>query len=528
MKTAHEESSIDGNEDISSTVTANVDVEHVQPEVNHHEWTSNDDLDIKLDYAVDEVTENSTDLEKGAETSDESTDAEKAKESDETEEDEKSKALAMALLDALRANGESSLDPRLGRRARDFQFAQSERARKSKTPQLITSMELFYHLADIRADIQWAEDAAWRRENDEPYVSWEDFEQKRKQKSWKRPYLVYLILISHFVMMIYQFYVSGWTFAPIKQNPLIGPPGSTLREAGGMNAKEMIENGSWWRLISAAFLHGGIFHYLLNDLCIFMFGRMIEINHGTTALFLVYFLSAIAGFVCSALFNPGPTAVGASGAVFGLMGACMADIVVNWNLMFLVFRDRPGVSRCCIKSKCFSLMFFEMALNWIVGLTPYIDNLAHMGGWIYGFLVGIVILERLPLRFFGRGQGLGTKCWGFMFRFLVATLTAGSIAYFGVKLSQSDGETLPYPAITPYVSCAEFPFWTEEKWWYCDDCERKTITANLFKIEDSAVYNKIEIDCPDGSVVAGDVTEFGFDVVSQFSPELQGLCRKLC
>jgi len=230
----------------------------------------------------------------------------------------------------------------------------------------------------------------------------------------------------------------------------------------------------------------------------------------------------------SALFNPGRVAVGASGGVFGLIGACMADIFVNWNLMFLVFRDRPDMSGCCIKLKCLFLMAFEMALNWIVGLTPYIDNLAHMGGWIYGFLVGVVILERLPLGFFGHGIGLATKCRGFLFRFLVAGFIAGSIAYSSVKLSQSDGGTVPYPEITPYVSCVEFPFWTEEKWWHCDECATKTITANLFKIDDSAVYNEMELHCPNGSMVVGNVTEFGFENASQFSPELQGLCRKLC
>ncbi|CAJ1968870.1 unnamed protein product [Cylindrotheca closterium] len=530
---APEESSIDGNDENSSTGTVNVDVEHVQPEINHHEWTNNDDplVDIKLDYAVDDLTENSTDLERGTEMSNDSNDADKAKESsdDKTEEDEKPRDQAKALLDALRANGESSLDLRLGRRARDFQFAQSERARKGKRPQLISSLEIFNHLADIRADIQWAEDAAWRRENGEPYVSWEDFEKKRKQKSWKHPYLTYLILISHCCMMVYQFYVSGWAFAPLKENPLFGPPAKSLFDAGGMRAKDMIESGSWWRLLSAAFLHSGIIHFLVNDLCIFFFGRMIEINHGTSVLFLVYFIPAVAGFVCSALFNPGVTSLGASGAVFGLIGASMADIIVNWNLMFLVFRDHPGVSRCCIKWKCFFWMLLEMVINWIIGLMPYIDNLVHMGGWIYGLLVGVVILERLPLHFFGKGKGLGTKCRGFTFRFLVATVIAGSLAYFGVQLSQSDGETIPYPAITPYFSCNEMPFWTEEKWWHCDDCSTMNLTADVSKTDSSTVFNRIEMNCPDGSMVVGDVAEFGYDLASQFStPELQGICRKLC
>ncbi|KAL3937484.1 MAG: hypothetical protein SGBAC_007421 [Bacillariaceae sp.] len=525
--TPDESSIINDNEDASSTGIANDNIEDVQPEINHHEWTSNDDLvEIKLDYGVDELTENSTDLETGTDASDDLIDA-KAEESDEAENDEKPKTLAMALLDALRANGEPNLDPRLGRRARDFQFAQSERARKTKSDSWFTSFDLFNHLACVRADIQWAEDAAWRRENNEPYVSWEDYEQKRKQKNWKHPYLVYLILICHFFAMMYQFHLGGWTVEPFKENVLIGPPGSRL-EAGGMNAKEMIVKGSWWRLVSATSLHGGILHYLANDLVIYFLGRMIEINHGVAAFFLVYFLSSITGNVLSALFNPGPTSVGASGAVFGLIGACMADVVVNWNLMFLVFRDRPAMSKCCTQMRCLFIMLFEMAFNWFIGLTIYIDNFAHMGGWIYGFLAGVVVLERLPLGFFGKGQGLGTKCRGFFFRFLVATVVAGSIAYFSVELSQSDGETIPYPEISPYVGCAEFPFWTEEKWWYCDSCATKEIPATLWKSDNSTFYRKVEFECPDGSMVVEDFTEFGFEVAAQVKAVLPGLCRNLC
>ena len=87
------------------------------------------------------------------------------------------------LVDVLRSRiGDdlSELSPRIRRRVKDFDFAQKERSRRQGF-QSSGIISLFSNLSDIRSDLRWAEDAAWRRENGMPYISWRDFEEKRKK-----------------------------------------------------------------------------------------------------------------------------------------------------------------------------------------------------------------------------------------------------------------------------------------------------------------------------------------------------------
>jgi hypothetical protein len=74
-------------------------------------------------------------------------------------------------------NGGQHLSLALQRRVRDFKFAQQKRRERQGREKPWGILGLYAHLADIRADIEWAEDAAWRRRNGEPYLSWNDFDQ---------------------------------------------------------------------------------------------------------------------------------------------------------------------------------------------------------------------------------------------------------------------------------------------------------------------------------------------------------------
>lgn len=418
------------NDETTSSTT--VDIESVSS-TSESEWVNNheDLVDVNLEDE-DDISEYS-DIETGP-SNDEPKNQEIARE-------------LQSRLDLLIALHDShEIDPRLGHHARCFAFARSERAKISKPPILASLIETSCHIADIRADMQWASDAAWRRKNRQPYVRWSDFEIMRKKKDWKRPYLTYLILISHFVTMLYEFYLSNWTPVSMKENPMFGPSGDILLKAGGMKPSDMIKNGSWFQLVTATFLHSGVIHFLLNDLFIYLLASIIEMNHGMTCLALVYFLPAVAAFVLTAIFKPGSIVVGASGGLFALMGACTADVIVNWKLMFLVFEDHPFIRRRCLQLRCAVLMFIEIALQVGFGFfVPMVDNYAHVGGLVYGFLVAYVILERLPLAFFGRERGCFGRCFSVMLRFAAATTVSSAIAFSAVKLSQSDGVTIPYP-----------------------------------------------------------------------------------
>ena len=141
-------------------------------------------------------------------------------------------------------------------------------------------------------------------------------------------------------------------------------------------------------------------------------------------------------------------------------------------------------------------------------------------------------MERLPLAFFGRG-GKCTKYRTLLFRFLAAFAMAFAIALSSAKLSESDGSTIPYPIINQHMNCVELPFWTEDKWWYCDGCGQAPLPTSVHERTDSSIIDKkitkVELGCPSGSMVIEDVSDFEYSVLTQFSrKELAGICSKVC
>jgi membrane associated rhomboid family serine protease len=487
---------------------------------NNRGWVTTDDLvEVTLDYAVDDPPEASSGRNQVVEF------LQPAESEDNLPLGSESSILA--LVQVLRTNVGSlpNLNPRLGRRVKDFQFAQSERSNRYAI-RPFGFVALFANLSDIRSDLRWAEDAAWRRENGKPYVSWEDFE-ARRSKGLQRPYLTYLLVLSHIVMMIWSFQANNWKMESMNVNPLAGPSSEALLKLGALNTREMIETASWYRLVTATFLHAGIIHLVMNAAVLAVLGRAIELNHGIIATFFLFFVPAVGGNVVSALMQPGYTLVGASGGIFGLIGACVADAILNWKLMFLVFKDRPGMSGCWMKFRCIFWLCLELIIHSLIGFTPYVDNFAHLGGLLYGLLVAFMIMERLPLSFFGKGKGGCHRFRIAISQFFAAALVTSLLLVSSIWLSQSDGVTIPCPDCR-YISCAPFPFWTEDKWWSCDGCD--AVTAELYKNEDGSFYNEIEVFCPDGMPVFGDISEHEYSEsdMDDMQKMLPGLCRTLC
>lgn len=131
--------------------------------------------------------------------------------------------------------------------------------------------------------------------------------------------------------------------------------------------------GEYYRLLTSAFLHGGIVHLLLNMYALYLFGPQLEAALGRLRFIVLYVVSALGGSALSYAFaSPVQPSLGASGAVFGLLGAYL---VINRRLG----RDNTGV-----------LML--LAINLAYGfLVPNIDWRAHVGGLVTGGLVAAVI-----------------------------------------------------------------------------------------------------------------------------------------
>ena len=130
--------------------------------------------------------------------------------------------------------------------------------------------------------------------------------------------------------------------------------------------------GQWWRLITAGFLHGGVFHILMNSWVLFDLGAEVEQLYGTSRLIVFYFVSTITGFWASSHLGF-HSSVGSSAGIFGLIGAMLAF----------------GVSdRSALGSMVKSLYMRWVIYGLVLSFLPGVDFWAHIGGLVGGFATG--------------------------------------------------------------------------------------------------------------------------------------------
>lgn len=139
----------------------------------------------------------------------------------------------------------------------------------------------------------------------------------------------------------------------------------------GAKANELILAGQIWRLVTPVFIHAGIAHIFVNMYSLFALGPPVERFFGTARMLAVYLLSGISGVVFSLAFNPYPS-VGASGAIFGLLGALSMFLYLNRGL----FGPRGGMQ--------LRQLLLVGALNLLISLSPGIDLWGHVGGLVAG------------------------------------------------------------------------------------------------------------------------------------------------
>lgn len=145
----------------------------------------------------------------------------------------------------------------------------------------------------------------------------------------------------------------------------------------GGNAKQLVLGGEYCRLLSSIFIHAGILHLLMNLFSLWFVGLFLESSVGSKRVSIVYLFSGILASLSSLMFNQFSVSVGASGAIFGLYGFFLARILTKTidKIISKIF---------------FSIILIFVVYNLIMGLSGNIDNAAHIGGLITGFLIGIV------------------------------------------------------------------------------------------------------------------------------------------
>jgi membrane associated rhomboid family serine protease len=135
-----------------------------------------------------------------------------------------------------------------------------------------------------------------------------------------------------------------------------------------------VAEGEWYRLLTSAFLHENLIHIGGNMLLLYFLGRILEPGIGTARFVGLYFASLFAGSLGALVFSPSDLTLGASGAIFGILGAT-----------FVIARHRR------IDGLASSVMFL-IVINLAISLgIPGISIGAHVGGLVAGILGGLVV-----------------------------------------------------------------------------------------------------------------------------------------
>jgi membrane associated rhomboid family serine protease len=166
----------------------------------------------------------------------------------------------------------------------------------------------------------------------------------------------------------------------------------TVAQGGGLNSPggslfdkwalfgPLVKHGDWWRLITSAFLHGSVLHIAFNMLALWWLGSPVEMVLGRVRYLGLYLVSGLAGAAGALVADPTAVTVGASGAIFGLLGA---GLILEWQ------------ATGSLAGNYLTLIVINLAISFAV---PGISYGGHIGGLIGGIL-GTLVFSR-----FGRSR----------------------------------------------------------------------------------------------------------------------------
>jgi len=215
--------------------------------------------------------------------------------------------------------------------------------------------------------------------------------------------VVTVVSIIQVVLFIIELIVGGAKYdgAFVKGNDMGGPSAQTLCNMGGKWEPD-IRAGAVWRLLTAIVLHAGILHLASNMFFQLRFGFITELRWGRWRWLGLYVLAGVMASLWSTKLGPHSVSVGASGALFGIIGADLTYLAYNWST--IPHNRQEGF-----------FLVFMIVINLLLGMGTGIDNYAHLGGLVGGLFLGIAIpphVEKRPLEWVFRGAA------GFLFAML--------------------------------------------------------------------------------------------------------------
>ena len=185
---------------------------------------------------------------------------------------------------------------------------------------------------------------------------------ERTENLFKPKKVVVTYILMTLLIVIYLIQLMGYDAFLVNKFAVYGP---------------LIKKGEVYRLFTGTLLHGGIFHVACNVYCLYILGNQIESFFGKTKMLLIYIFSGLLGSLLSITLSGNAASIGASGAICGLFGS-----LIYFGYYYRVYFGS------ILKDKIIPTVL----LNLIIGLTiPGIDNWAHLGGIIGGFLMSMIL-----------------------------------------------------------------------------------------------------------------------------------------
>lgn len=175
--------------------------------------------------------------------------------------------------------------------------------------------------------------------------------------------------------------IGGWFLVMAVAGVDMFNPDSDQLIAYGANYGPHTLAGQWWRLVSCMFVHIGLLHLGVNLWALYAIGPLVERMLGHVGFVLLYFISGCLASFASVWFSPMVVSAGASGALFGLVG----------GLLGFLIRSRHSVPASAFRGLRNQLVIL-IALNIALGFSiSGIDNAAHIGGLVSGFVLGVIL-----------------------------------------------------------------------------------------------------------------------------------------
>ncbi|CAN6692725.1 unnamed protein product [Malus baccata var. baccata] len=230
-----------------------------------------------------------------------------------------------------------------------------------------------------------------------PRRSFSDYSPLKRWVSW----LVPSIVVANIVVFVVTMFVNDCpknsdtcigrflgrlSFQPFKENHVKLSLFYLLEKMGALDVQRVVHRHQGWRLISC--------------MCLVFFGILLEQELGFVRIGFLYLMSGFGGSLLSALFIQYGISVGASGALFGLLGSMLSELISNWT-MYVNKVNKVSVYSTMhlfivyfypLLAALLTLLFI-IIINLAVGILPHVDNFAHIGGFVSGFLLGFFFIR---------------------------------------------------------------------------------------------------------------------------------------